>query len=61
MQPGPTPSLADLQRATPWVWFWCERSPTPRAAGLRRRRHPLGCGREAEEDWGKKRWSPARR
>jgi hypothetical protein len=25
MQPGPIPTLGDLQRATPWVWLWCER------------------------------------
>src|SRR6516165_11167000 len=22
---GPRPSLGELQRATPWVWLWCER------------------------------------
>jgi hypothetical protein len=24
MQPGPIPTLGDLQRTTPWVWLWCE-------------------------------------
>ena len=24
-QPGPIPTLGELQRATPWVWLWCER------------------------------------
>jgi hypothetical protein len=24
-QPGPRPTLGDLQRATPWVWVWCEK------------------------------------
>jgi hypothetical protein len=24
-QLGPRPTLGDLQRATPWVWMWCER------------------------------------
>jgi len=24
-QPGPQPTLGDLQHATPWVWVWCER------------------------------------
>ena len=24
-RPGPRPTLGDLQRATPWVWVWCER------------------------------------
>jgi hypothetical protein len=23
--PGPRPTLGDLQRATSWVWLWCER------------------------------------
>jgi hypothetical protein len=23
--PGPRPTLGDLQRATPWVWIWCEK------------------------------------
>jgi hypothetical protein len=22
---GPRPTLGELQRATPWVWLWCER------------------------------------
>jgi hypothetical protein len=22
---GPTSTLGDLQRTTPWVWLWCER------------------------------------
>jgi len=25
MQPGPIPTLGELQRATPWGWLWCER------------------------------------
>jgi hypothetical protein len=32
--PGPRPTLADLQRATPWVWLWCERC---------QHRGPLAC------------------
>ena len=24
-QLGPPPTLAELQRTTPWVWLWCER------------------------------------
>jgi hypothetical protein len=24
-QHGPRPTLGELQRATPWVWLWCER------------------------------------
>src|SRR5215469_1530015 len=23
---GPRPTLGELQRSTPWVWLWCERS-----------------------------------
>jgi hypothetical protein len=25
MQPGPIPTLGELQQTTPWVWLWCER------------------------------------
>jgi hypothetical protein len=25
MQPGPVPTLWELQNTTPWVWLWCER------------------------------------
>src|SRR6516225_9620765 len=25
MERGPIPTLGELQRATPWVWLWCER------------------------------------
>jgi hypothetical protein len=25
MQPGPIPTLGELQRAAPWGWLWCER------------------------------------
>jgi hypothetical protein len=25
--PGPRPTLGDLQRATPWVWLHCEACP----------------------------------
>jgi len=24
MERGPIPIFGDLQRATPWVWLWCE-------------------------------------
>jgi len=24
MEPGPIPTLGELQRVTPWVWLWCE-------------------------------------
>src|SRR6516162_6016136 len=24
MERGPTPTLGELQSATPWVWLWCE-------------------------------------
>jgi len=39
---GPIPTLGELQRATPWVWLWCERCQHHAPAGVRRRRHPLG-------------------
>src|SRR5436305_956940 len=25
MQPGPIPTLGELQGTTPWIWLWCER------------------------------------
>src|SRR5690242_15712103 len=24
-EPGPIPTLGELQQSTPWVWLWCER------------------------------------
>src|SRR5215469_14623435 len=34
MQPGPIPTLGELQRTTPWVWLWCERCQRTKPARL---------------------------
>ena len=60
MERGPTPTLGELQSATPWVWLWCERcqhhAPLACAVAvirggadvssdrLRQRAHCTGCG-----------------